>query len=48
MPTGMHHFAWAKGPTIVQVHGTGPFEFSYVNPADDPRNQHLIRAVSGY
>ncbi len=48
MPTGMHHFAWAKRPTIVQVHGTGPFEFSYVNPADDPRNQHLIRAVSGY
>ena len=40
MPTGMHHFAWAKGPTIVQVHGVGPFEFSYVNPADDPRNQH--------
>jgi hypothetical protein len=47
MPTGKHHFAWAKGPTIVQVHGTRPFEFSYVNSADDPRNQHLIRAVSG-
>ncbi len=40
MPTGMHHFAWAKGATIVQVHGVGPLEFSYVNPADDPRNQH--------
>ena len=40
MPTGMHHFAWAKGPTIVQVHGVGPLEFSYVNPSDDPRNQH--------
>ena len=40
MPTGMHHFAWAKGPTIVQVHGVGPLEFSYVNSADDPRTQH--------
>ncbi len=32
--------AWAKGPTIVQVHGIGRFAFTYVNPADDPRNQH--------
>jgi hypothetical protein len=40
MPKGMHHYAWAKGPTIVQVHGIGPFAFTYVNPADDPRNQH--------
>jgi quercetin dioxygenase-like cupin family protein len=40
MPQGVHHFAWAQTPTIVQVHGVGPFAFSYVNPADDPRNQH--------
>jgi hypothetical protein len=40
MPHGMHHFAWAKGPTVVQVHGVGPFAFTYVNPTDDPRNQH--------
>jgi anti-sigma factor ChrR (cupin superfamily) len=40
MPHGMHHFAWAKGPTVVQVHGVGPFAFTYVDPADDPRNQH--------
>jgi hypothetical protein len=39
MPQGMHHYAWAKGPTIVQVHGVGPFAFTYVNPADDPRNK---------
>ena len=38
MPKEMHHYAWAKGPTIVQVHGIGPFAFTYVNPADDPRN----------
>ena len=40
MPKEMHHYAWAKGVTIVQVHGIGPFAFTYVNPADDPRNQH--------
>jgi hypothetical protein len=40
MPKKMHHYAWAKGPTIIQVHGIGPFAFTYVNPADDPRNKH--------
>jgi len=30
------HFAMAKGETVVQVHGTGPFDLHYVNPADDP------------
>jgi hypothetical protein len=37
-PGGMRHFAWAKGKTIAQLHGTGPWIFTYVNPADDPRN----------
>jgi quercetin dioxygenase-like cupin family protein len=32
----MHHYAWAEGPTIVQVHGMGPFKLTYVNAADDP------------
>jgi anti-sigma factor ChrR (cupin superfamily) len=32
----MNHFAWVVGPTIVQVHGQGPFAITYVNPADDP------------
>jgi quercetin dioxygenase-like cupin family protein len=34
---GMHHFAIARGETIVQVHGQGPFAITYVNPKDDPR-----------
>jgi quercetin dioxygenase-like cupin family protein len=38
MPAGMVHFAWAGEPTVIQIHGTGPFEIKYVNPADDPRN----------
>ena len=39
MPRGMRHFAQAKGETILQVHGVGPFEINYVNPADDPRKK---------
>lgn len=36
-PANMAHFAEAKGPTIVQVHGIGPFTLTYVNPADMPK-----------
>ena len=39
MPKEVRHYAWAKGETIVQVHAIGPFEFNYVNAADDPRNK---------
>ena len=37
-PAGMRHFAWARGETVLQLHGTGPWMITYVNPADDPRN----------
>jgi len=33
-----HHFAIARGKTVVQVHGEGPFAITYINPKDDPRN----------
>jgi anti-sigma factor ChrR (cupin superfamily) len=36
MPKQMRHFAAARGETIVQLHGNGPFVINYVNPADDP------------
>lgn len=39
MPKTVRHFAMAKGETIIQVHGIGPFVINYVNPADDPRNK---------
>jgi mannose-6-phosphate isomerase-like protein (cupin superfamily) len=32
----MHHYAGAKGETIVQIHGQAPVKFHYINPADDP------------
>jgi len=34
-PKNVPHYALAKGETIVQVHGTGPFAASFVNPEDD-------------
>jgi quercetin dioxygenase-like cupin family protein len=37
IPTGQHHFAAASGATVITVSGKGPFEMTYVNPADDPR-----------
>jgi hypothetical protein len=37
IPATMHHFATAKGPTIVMVSSMGPFVLTYVNPADDPQ-----------
>jgi quercetin dioxygenase-like cupin family protein len=39
MPRGVRHFAWAKGETTIDVYGVGPFEITYVNPADDPRHK---------
>jgi quercetin dioxygenase-like cupin family protein len=39
MPPGMRHFAWATGETVVQLHGNGPWQINYVNPADDPRKK---------
>lgn len=32
----MHHWAIARGRTIVQVHAMGPFALTYVNAKDDP------------
>ncbi|MDQ3623631.1 MAG: cupin domain-containing protein [Verrucomicrobiota bacterium] len=37
-PPGMVHAVWIEGETIVQIHGMGPWNIHYVNPADDPRN----------
>jgi quercetin dioxygenase-like cupin family protein len=39
MPKGMQHYLWFTEDTILQVHGIGPIDFTYVNPADDPRKK---------
>lgn len=33
----MHHYAVARGHTVVQVQAMGPFVLTYVNPQDQPR-----------
>jgi anti-sigma factor ChrR (cupin superfamily) len=35
----MHHYAMASGEAVVQVHGSSPLQFNYVNPSDDPRKK---------
>ena len=39
MPAKMHHFAFFEEETIIQLHGMGPFDITYINPGDDPRKQ---------
>ena len=34
LPREMRHFAMSKGETIVQIHGAGPFQANWVNPAE--------------
>jgi hypothetical protein len=36
LPGKMHHAAETKVETIVQLHGSGPFDIHYLNPADNP------------
>lgn len=36
MQPEMHHFAWAKGETELQITTIGPWKLVYVNPQDDP------------
>jgi quercetin dioxygenase-like cupin family protein len=38
MQPGIHHYAWTDRETVVQLHGTGPWGITYLNPNDDPRN----------
>jgi quercetin dioxygenase-like cupin family protein len=40
VPAGAHHYAVAKGATVVSVNAMGPFAMTYVNPADDPSKGH--------
>ena len=39
VPANMHHFALARGATLVSVRAMGPFAMTYVNAAEDPRKK---------
>jgi quercetin dioxygenase-like cupin family protein len=43
LPAKMHHSAEAKGETVVQIDGMGPFDIHYVNPADNPGRTSAAR-----
>ncbi|MCI0403081.1 MAG: cupin domain-containing protein [Acidobacteria bacterium] len=37
LPKTARHFVFHAPGSVIQVHGTGPFELYFVNPAEDPR-----------
>jgi quercetin dioxygenase-like cupin family protein len=37
IPATMHHWAMARGRTVIQVAAMGPFQMTYVNASDDPQ-----------
>jgi hypothetical protein len=43
MPANMNHFAYTTQETTIVLYGTGPVEFKYVNPSDDPRNKSTTK-----
>lgn len=40
MPAKMHHFAFCKGPCVVQITAMGPFDIHYIDPKTDPTKAH--------
>ena len=36
LPGGMHHYAFTRAATVVQIHGTGRRDSKYFIPQDDP------------
>jgi mannose-6-phosphate isomerase-like protein (cupin superfamily) len=40
----MHHYAAARGRTVIEVTANGPFAMTYVNAADDPQSRTTAKA----
>jgi uncharacterized protein DUF4437 len=36
LPAKMHHYAFTKAATVIQVSGEGPFDINYIDPKDNP------------
>jgi hypothetical protein len=36
LPAKTHHYAFSKGPAVVQINATGPFDVVYIDAKDDP------------
>jgi quercetin dioxygenase-like cupin family protein len=39
MPAGAAHYVVTAEETVIEVTGMGPFDLTYVDPAEDPRKQ---------
>lgn len=39
LPVEMTHFAWTESPVVFQLHSVGPWDITYVDPNDDPRQR---------
>jgi mannose-6-phosphate isomerase-like protein (cupin superfamily) len=37
LPPKEHHYAFSKGPSVVQINGEGPFDITYINAAENPQ-----------
>ena len=37
LPAKSPHYAFTRTPTVIEIHGEGPFDIIYLNPGDDPR-----------
>jgi hypothetical protein len=46
LPGKMHHAAEAQGEVVVEIHGIGPFDIHYLNPADDPTTSAAAPAAA--
>jgi len=46
LPGKMHHAAQAQGEVVVEIHGIGPFDIHYLNPADDATASAAAPATS--
>lgn len=47
LPAQMQHAASTSAGAVVQVHAIGPFEITYVDPKDDPRQRAPAANASG-
>jgi len=43
IPAGHTHYVQAKGETLVQLQGVGPWGIFYINPKDDPRQPAVAK-----
>jgi hypothetical protein len=47
LPAKTHHYAYSKGPTVVQINAVGPFDIVYVDPKDDPSKMGDMKSPAG-